>query len=384
MTPADAERAVEEQKAAGYDFVKIHGDLTAEAYAALIAAGRAHHFAITGHAPRNLSFDSVIAARQPLVAHAEELIYTKFTTLDTAGIGAVAERMAKAGIWLTPTLTTFSGIVRQWGRPPSVDSALALAEGSSLPEALRTYWKGSNPYTGRAKGADWAANAFRFQQPLVRALYRAGVPLLTGTDTPLPVMIPGHSLHEEIAELQRAGVDRLGALRAATVNPGRFIAEFVEPATRFGTISRGSRADLILAEGNPLDRPETLVHPMGVMARGRWYDRRMLDSLVAASGQGPSEPPSESAVAWSPTDRAAAAGEFRSETPTRTVRVTEKEGVLYLESPGQPVFQLTPIGARRLAAKGSLTKIEVEFDEAWSVLSVMVGGSLFAKLNRVR
>jgi len=382
MTAADARRAVDDQKAAGYDFVKIHGNLSAEAYAALIAAGRERHLTIVGHAPRNLPFDSVISARQPLVAHAEELIYTKFNQLDTTGIGEVARRMAKAGVWLTPTLTTFSGIVTQWGRPASVDSALALEEDSALPEAIRTFWKGSNPYTGRAIG-DWAPRAFQFQLPLVRTLYRAGVPLLTGTDTPLPVMVPGHSLHDEIAQLEHAGVDRVGALRAATVNPGRFIAQFVDPTARFGTVVKGSRADLVLVADNPLERPATLIHPIAVMARGRWFDRTTLDKLVAESGQTVGAERNEPAVEWSAADRNAAVGQFRSETPPLTVRITEREGVLYLEAPGQPAFRMTPVGRRRLAAKGSLTKIEAEFDEAFAVITVTADRTPVAKLTRV-
>ena len=383
MTPADADRAVADQKAAGYDFVKIHGNLTAEAYAALITAGRANHLTIIGHAPRNLPFDSVIAARQPMIAHAEELIYTRFRELDTTVVAPVAARTAAAGIWVTPTLSTFSGIVTQWGRPAAVDSALALPEGLGLPKPLQQFWRGSNPYTGRTQGADWALNAYRFQHPLVRMLDQAGVSLLAGTDTPLPVMIPGHSLHNEIAELESAGISRLGALRAATANPGRFIASFVDSAARFGTVTVGSRADLVLVDRNPIESPATLVHPLGVMARGRWYDRATLDRMVEAASKATVEVATEPTIALSDAERRLYVGRFQSEAPTRTVAVVEREGKLIVEQPGQPAIELAAVGPRQFVAVTSIRRIEVVFDEARTTMTVTIDGTPFAIFRRV-
>lgn len=271
-TPADAERAVREQKAAGYHFVKVHGNLTAESYAALLEAGRVHGIPVIGHAPRNLAFDSVIAGRHPMVAHAEELIYTRFRTLDTLEVPEVAARMAAAGIWLTPTLTTFRGIARQWSLPATIDTVLADGDPSRLTEALRAYWRSRNPYTGRPSGRERIEQAYRFQLPMVGTLHRAGVPLLTGTDTPLPIMVPGRSLLDEMGELELAGLSRREALAAATVNPGRFVRQFVDSTARFGIIAEGFRADLLLLDASPLESLATLARPVGVMAAGRWFD----------------------------------------------------------------------------------------------------------------
>ena len=382
MTAEDGHRAVLEQKAAGYDFLKIHGDLTEAAYAAVITAGREQGLTIIGHAPRNLPFDSVMSARQPLVAHAEELIYTKFWALDTTEVPPVAAAMAKAGVWLTPTLTTFAGIVAQWGRRPAVDSALSEPEGRTLPPALQQYWTGSNPYIGRTGGRDFVTKALAFQRPMVGMLYRAGVPLLTGTDTPLPVMLPGHSLHQELRELERSGVDRVGALAAATANPGRFIATFVDHAARFGTITRGSRADLVLVDRDPLLDPTALVHPSGVMARGRWFDRAELDRMVAAAARGPAIAKVEPALKLTDAERQAYPGVFKAESADLTVRVFDREGSLRLEVPGQPVFELVATGPGRFAAAGSMWQIVVEFDDARVVMIVNVNGSRFAVLRR--
>jgi urease alpha subunit len=56
-TPDEVERAVVEQKRAGYDFIKMHGDLSREAYARLMAVGRREGIRIIGHAPRTLGLE---------------------------------------------------------------------------------------------------------------------------------------------------------------------------------------------------------------------------------------------------------------------------------------------------------------------------------------
>lgn len=285
----DARRAVQTQKAAGYDFLKIHGNLTEGAYAALIDEGRLQTFAITGHAPRNLTFDAVIDRRQAMVAHAEELIYTHFRQLDDTRLPELAGRMAESGTWLIPTLSTFRNIVGQWGTEDGLNAGLAREEHAYLIPGMERYWRTRNPYLGRnAAGVGRIRAMYEFQLPLVKTLFDAGVPLLAGTDTPLPVMYPGFSLHEEIDELILAGLPPTHALSAATRNPGDFVREHIDPTVKFGQVAVGYRADLILVAGDPTLDPTSLRRPAGVMLRGEWYDRTALDELLRGVAEGSS------------------------------------------------------------------------------------------------
>lgn len=63
----------------------------------------------------------------------------------------------------------------------------------------------------------------------------------------------------------KAGLTPYEALSAATRAPGEFIARNVPRAERFGTVTQGLRADLVLVERNPLTSLETLEAPLGVM-----------------------------------------------------------------------------------------------------------------------
>jgi imidazolonepropionase-like amidohydrolase len=125
-----------------------------------------------------------------------------------------------------------------------------------------------------------------FHRPLIRALQEAGVPMLAGTDTPIPTLAPGFSLPREIMALREAGLSGYEALATATVNPGRFVRTFVDAGARFGVLRRGARADIVLLDADPRMHLETLHRPEGVMVRGVWYERadldRMLDGVAAA------------------------------------------------------------------------------------------------------
>ena len=279
-TPEDARRAVEEQKRAGYDMVKIHGNMTAETHAALTAAGREFGIPIMGHAPRNLPFSSVIDVRQSMVAHGEELIYTQYQSGDTAGLGATAARMAEANVWLTPNLAMFHGIATQWGRANGADSSLALPDAAYLNAPLMQIWTKGNPYTGRnPAGAANIASRYRFLVTLTKVFADAGVKMLAGTDTPLPLMFPGYSLHDEIEELSAAGLGPWRALATATRNPAEWIAAQIDSSYRAGTITPGARADLLVLARNPLVELSTARRPVGVVAAGRWFDEAALERL---------------------------------------------------------------------------------------------------------
>ena len=69
-----------------------------------------------------------------------------------------------------------------------------------------------------------------------------------GSDTQSGVF-PGPGLHRELRHLVRAGLTPSEAIRAATLDAARFLADGAEPD--FGAVAVGLRADLVLVEGDP-------------------------------------------------------------------------------------------------------------------------------------
>jgi hypothetical protein len=280
-TADEAEDAVLECKEAGYDLLKIHGDLTRAAFERMAEASRGYEIALAGHAPRNLPFDAVLEFGMVWIVHAEELLYTHFTKYDEERIPDMARRIAEAGLWITPTLSTFENIVTQWGNPGSVDAAREDPGFPPLGDWIWDYWENQNPYTGRAP-SDWPERAFRFQIPLVKGLHDAGVRLMVGTDTPLPLMAPGYSMQSELEILKRAGLSDYEVLVAATRHAGEFVDEHLLQEDSFGTVAVGKRADLVLLASNPLEDCSATSAPVGVMVRGRWLSAERLAKMRSA------------------------------------------------------------------------------------------------------
>jgi hypothetical protein len=289
VTADSVEREVVAQKRAGYDFIKMHGDLSRDAYARLNAVARREGIRVIGHAPRNLGVDALFAERQYALVHAEEFLYDTLNRsrdvdlpLFEPRIPELTRRMVDARIWLMPTLTAYKNIGLM---AANLDRVLARPEMRYLPEAVRTSWgPARNPYTQRF-GPDKAAGIFRrvaLQQKLVRQLDSAGVRLLLGTDGFNTGTVPGWSAHDELSELVAAGLTPYHALRAATANAN----EFLGATPCIGLVRTGCVADLLLLEASPLLDVRNARRAAGVMLRGRWLSREALDELLVSLAEG--------------------------------------------------------------------------------------------------
>ena len=291
VTPDSVEQEVVAQKRAGYDFIKMHGELSREAYARLNAVGKREGIRIIGHAPRTLGIDVVFAEHQYALAHGEEFLY------DTTGssrdvdlpkfeprIPELTRKMVAAGTWLMPNLTAYH-IIGQMAQ--NLSAILARPEMKYLPATVRVGWgPETNPYTLRF-GPEKAPGIFArhaLLQKLTRALDSAGVKLLVGTDALNVGVVPGFSAHDELQELVKAGLSPYHALRAGTANA----SDFLGASPCIGEVRAGCVADLLLLDANPLDNIGNTRRIAGVMLRGRWLSRQDLDELLehlAAGGR---------------------------------------------------------------------------------------------------
>ncbi len=280
-TPEQVEQAVIAQKRAGYDFVKMHGDLSREAYARLNQVARKEGIRVVGHAPRNLGIEAMFEERPHAVAHAEEYIYDRnnnsrnFAALEPR-IPELAAATAKANIWLIPNLTAYDIIGRQ---VDNLDSILIRPEMRFMPQNIAESWgPQTNPYTrrfGKELVPGFRAR-YQFLEKLVRAMRDAGVRIVTGTDALNVGVVPGFSIHDELRCLVAAGLTPYEALRAATANA----AEFLGATSEFGTVTVGKRADLILVDADPLADVGNASKRAGVMLGGRWFTEAELGKVL--------------------------------------------------------------------------------------------------------
>ncbi len=267
----------------GFDFIKVYNSLSAEQFEAIVKEAKKRRLPVVGHGVRSVGLENAFAAGQSMVVHAEEYLYTDLRrSLDTLNIPRVVQATKQNGAYVVPNLSAFTAITRQWGRPEVLELFLTSAEAEWLPEFWVKEWRARDYITRR--GSIEPQN--EFLKRLTLALQHAGVPLLTGTDSPvIPGVFPGTSLHDELRLLVAAGLTPFEALTAATRTAGEYAHQHFRRAERFGVVAPGYRADLVLVRGNPLLELETLRQPQGVMARGRWLDTAALQELLEGWSQ---------------------------------------------------------------------------------------------------
>ncbi len=282
-TPEEVERAVVEQRRAGYDFVKLHGDLSREAYRRLNAVARREGIRVIGHAPRNLGIEALFEEKQYALAHMEEFLYDQRNRSTDSSLPNVEARVpelaratAEAGIWLMPNLTAYKAIA---GMVHDLDSVLRRPEIRYLPRSNQIGWgPATNPYTNRISPSRYEPmmRRYRLLEQMVREFRARGVRMLVGTDAMNTGVVPGFSAHDELADLVAAGLTPYEALRAATANAAEFLGEPMR-----GTIAVGQEADLLLLDADPLKDIANTRRIAGVMLGQRWLARGDLDGILA-------------------------------------------------------------------------------------------------------
>ena len=281
---SDARAAVLAQHAAGYDFIKVYTNLSTDAYRAVLSTARERGLKVAGHVPRTVAWDEALTGGQDTFEHLSDYDdvleaddspskgrYTWFKRflampLDAAKLAAVARRQSQSSTWTVPTLVQAD---REIARPAQVQTWLAGPEASLIPAEARAFWRQQVARsTGRMGDEDWAviAKGSANRLAVVRALHKAGVHLLAGTDTPNPFVVPGFSLPEELTNLTRAGLTPLEALATST----REAAVFLGQSDEWGSVEAGKRSDLVLLDSNPLEDIANVRAISGVMVRGRW------------------------------------------------------------------------------------------------------------------
>lgn len=101
-------------------------------------------------------------------------------------------------------------------------------------------------------------------------LYRAGVKLIFGTDTPFAFGNFHHSIMNEVRALSLAGIPNLAILRMATAEA----AAALGIGDKVGTIEPGKVADLVLLEGDPFSDLEAMGRVALVVKEGRIVYRK--------------------------------------------------------------------------------------------------------------
>ena len=290
----EVERLVVEQKRAGYDLVKTHGDFSREAFRRLFAVARREGLKVIGHAPRNLGVEPMFEEHMDAVAHGEEFIYAyfffgapdlsradpemrrQFLARAEERIPELAAATAKAGTWVVPNLVAYKMIVEQ-GK--DLAAVLRRPETKYLPPGLAAEWQpGRNRYDRKVLPGDRRAHDLA-AGPALQAHRRIspgrgsddGRHRRADSRRPARLLIA-----RRVDAAGRRRADPYQALRTATADP----AEFLGRSGEFGTVAVGQRADLLLLDADPLRDVANVARRAGVMVGGRWLTEDELTVIL--------------------------------------------------------------------------------------------------------
>jgi hypothetical protein len=320
VTPAEADAAVRKLKSEGVDFIKVQSRLKPAAYFAIAEAAHKENIRFVGHVPDSISVAQASDAGQASIEHLTGILLAcssreaelrqqqlnppprkesprqtslrqrawQQAVLDTYSHEKAQQLYAKLlanRTWQVPTLPL---LIELAYLTPATDRA-SDPNLKYIPQNLRQIWK-----QGRAESlANKTSGDFLLRAKLVEAslkavgdMHAAGIPIMAGTDSTAPNLVPGFALHDSIADLVRAGLTPMEALQAATSKP----AEFLGRSNEQGTIAPGQRADLVLLDANPLQDTHNTQKIHAVILQGKYLDRAALDALLNKAAQFAAKP----------------------------------------------------------------------------------------------
>ena len=287
-----ARQLVEEQHAAGYDFIKVHPGLSSAEFEALAEAANGLGMPYAGHVPVAAGVQRALELNMTTIDHLDGYFVALLPAssdgsggyggffdvmladeLDTDRIAEIARATAAAGTWNVPTEVLIEQLVDE----------TPVAELRNRPEmrymrrATVQRWSESKAEMLAESGFDplVAARAIELRRRLILELHRAGAGLLLGSDSPQVFNVPGFATHRELEVLVAAGLTPYEALRTGTTA----VAEFLGSNT--GIVAVGREADLMLLNANPLADISNSHRIHGVMLRGTWHSAAALERRLA-------------------------------------------------------------------------------------------------------
>jgi len=300
---ADAHQAILQAKQDGAEFVKIHDGLSREAYFALANESKKQSFVFVGHVPLGVSPEEASDAGQKSIEHLQGILVACSThegelrkatealaslpgpqraakmeaiqreTLETFSAqkaSALAARFVRNHTWQCPTLTS------RYSTRERAERTMATLH--YIPASVRARWQRAADATPEPSVEERALATMLNQKLLevVGIMHRAGVQFIAGTDVGGAYLVPGFSLHDELADLVSAGFTPMQALQSATLDASRFLGQEKE----WGTIQKRKLADLVLLDANPLENIGNTRKIRAVVVNGRMLDRKTLDTTL--------------------------------------------------------------------------------------------------------
>ncbi|HMK39613.1 MAG TPA: amidohydrolase family protein [Bacteroidota bacterium] len=275
-TPEESLAWVRRYHDAGFQQMKIYSSVKLEELKVVTAEAHRLGMSVTGHIPEGLNMYDAVRAGQDQINHLHYVTAVMYPPLPLTA--TKLERMkALADIDLSsPDALKAIEFLRD--HHIVVDPTMVLAEFStaSTDKPVESFEPGAAKIAPELAAqltdagptppavAKIEEGILKKSLEVIGALHKAGVTIVAGTDQ----TVPGYSLHREMELYNEAGFTPMEAIQAATIVPARVMGLDRE----LGTVEAGKRADLIIVNGNPLERLKDLRNVESVITNGTLYN----------------------------------------------------------------------------------------------------------------
>lgn len=289
---------VRDQKAAGYDLLKIHPGVPKVAFDSLAAVANALRIPFSGHVPLEIGLDAALTSKYSTIDHLDGIVEAMYSgsqpltaqlngffglgvmrQLDQSRFGAIMDRVKASGVAMVPTQI----LMDNYANDATGDQLTSLPEFKYwVPQQVEAWRTNKNNFIAQPPvPREHRQEYIALRRRIIKTLYDRSVPFLLGSDAPQLWNVPGFSAHRELGALVAAGLTPYQALRTGTVDVAKFMGE----EGRAGVVRVGARADLLLLDANPLAAIDNSLRINGVVVNGRWIGpaerERMLAALAA-------------------------------------------------------------------------------------------------------
>jgi hypothetical protein len=261
QTLDEAKAAVDWYALRGYRHLKIYNSFPREHLRDTVAYAHQRGMRVSGHVPAFMRAQDVVERGFDEINHINQvmlnfLVTPKTDTRTLERFTLPAERLATLDLnsrpvrdfvallkrqktVVDPTVGTFAFIQQREG---DVSPSYAPVIDHLPPTVQRWFVSGGMKIADDAAAARYKASYAAMVQ-FIGHLYRAGIPLVAGTDE----YVVGLALHSELALYVQAGLTPSQAIQVATLNGAKYSGTLHDR----GSITPGKLADLVLVDGDP-------------------------------------------------------------------------------------------------------------------------------------
>ncbi|MPQ58819.1 amidohydrolase family protein [Duganella sp. FT27W] len=294
-----AKNAIDWYAQRGYPQLKIYNSFPKDILKDTVAYAHSRGMRVSGHVPAGLRAQQALDAGYDEIQHINQVMLNFFVKPDTETrnlnrfvlpaekvadldlnskpVKDFVAQLAKKQISIDPTLSAFAFLKQRDG---DVNEPYADFADYMPPDVKRSFSVGTMKIA--ADKVQRYEKSYARMVDFVGVMYRAGVPIVAGTDD-----VPGFTLHSELALLVKAGLTPAQALQVATRNGARY----TRTSNDRGSIVPGKLADLVLVDGDPTKDIRDVRKVSAVITRGFIIYPNQIDAALGIKSFVETAPP---------------------------------------------------------------------------------------------